>query len=828
VTLFLLLVVGYLVVGDVGVRHSLQAPHAEQTRPSGADGVATAAVAIADADAASPLVVRAERAEAALRSQARVIEELEAKLAQHTKSAQGAASPSLPPPDAFVASSTTDGAAAAARVGRPASDSEPESQANWARCQRMQQAGHNGASDADRSDAPLPLPTLHCHTDAHGHWLAHWSEQESAGLVSPSSGSGASSLRVSAPSWRWYRPMSLLLSAWERAQFDWHLLLPPRQPGDAGELALERLIAKEKALMNLLLQARSTSQFGPGHDPLFNPDLQFCPKLSDKCVLHRDEDECAADGLCVWSPAPMLLCVSRRRLQPDGVDAPAESASASLWPGHVLSLPNDAEGSDGSSARWTQNPIPMPDIEWPPTGLRTRAQPDSASTPPSASTDGAEPPSPPPLEVGAGAGPDVVDSDVSFSSSVASSPLQGFQSFEFVSLSAATGAGSAAEMATMHTYGWGGGAQPQPPSSVSGGWSVQHHASPMRRADCDAFVKGDSFVLDMGNNAGMFWHFLTEQVAGLVPHVLTPSMRSAPSNVHFFFRKHNPRGEFDTLWQWFHVHTLNCGQSVHELVAHGRVCFERLHTQQAPSFASGGGLQEVHKWVTHAVQRTGLDKAWIKTTHEQDKEAGVASSSPAAASVSVSAPALTVGFVSRQDKRILLNENALVSALSSPSSVSVPASHSLRIAYETLPIHLQLAATRQIDVLTGLHGSGLLNTVFMRGGHTTGELQIVPVGLWTDPSFVSCYVSTAAAAQVHYGQLDVRDESRGVKHWHFAGKEGVTLDYKNRLAEQGARAVTSGMARILFIQQDTIVDPEQFLNKVKQIKDAIDKTTNRK
>jgi hypothetical protein len=647
--------------------------------------------------------------------------------------------------------------------------------------------------------------------------------------------------------------MALLLSAWERAQFDWHLLLPPRQPGDAGELALERLIAKEKALMNLLLQARSTSQFGPGHDPLFNPDLQFCPKLSDKCVLHRDEDECAADGLCVWSPAPMLLCVSRRRLQPDGVDAPAESVSASLWPGHVLSLPTDAvaERDDGSSsARWTQNPIPMPDIEWPPTGLRTRA--DSAAAPPSASTNGAEnaaassvsplPPQTPPLD-GAGADPDLVESEVFFASSVSPTPLQGFESFEFVSLSAAPGAGSAAaaEMATMHTHGWGGGGgaggagttttttqqpRPQPPSGVSGGWSVQHHASPMRRADCDAFVKGDSFVLDMGNNAGMFWHFLTEQVAGLVPHVLMPSMQAAPSNVHFFFRKHNPRGEFDTLWQWFHVHTLNCGQSVHELVAHGRVCFERLHLQKAASFASGGGLQEVHKWVTHAVQRTGLDKAWIKTTQEAGDVAST--SSPPA-------PALTVGFVSRQDKRILLNEEALVSALSSPSSstssVSAPAaaaSHSLRIAYETLPIHLQLAATRQIDVLTGLHGSGLLNTVFMRGGHTTGELQIVPVGLWTDPSFVSCYVSTAAAAQVHYGQLDVHGEDHGVKHWHFAGKEGVALEYKNRLAEQGARAVTSGMARILFIQQDTIVDPAQFLSKVKQIKEAIDKTTNRK
>lgn len=316
----------------------------------------------------------------------------------------------------------------------------------------------------------------------------------------------------------------------------------------------------------------------------------------------------------------------------------------------------------------------------------------------------------------------------------------------------------------------------------------------------------------------MFWHFLTEQLSGLLPLLLSPRVVSSPSSVHFSFRKSNARGEFDTLWQWFHVHTLNCGMHVQELMQHGRVCFERMHIQQPPSLSSQ--IASLKGFTQHALHRTGLADAWGGSGQANTPPASPADADADAASASASRPSpppalLTVGFVSRQDKRILLNEGDLCSALSQSS----PPSHTLRIGYDHLPIHLQLAATRQSDVLTGLHGSGLLNTVFMRRG--TGELQIVPPGLWADRSYVQCYVDSASSAGVHYAEMDVEGEQRGVKHWHFAGRDGTTLDYKNRLAAAGTKAVSSGMARIIFIQQDARVDTALFADKITQLRDKM-------
>ncbi len=57
-----------------------------------------------------------------------------------------------------------------------------------------------------------------------------------------------------------------------------------------------------------------------------------------------------------------------------------------------------------------------------------------------------------------------------------------------------------------------------------------------------------------------------------------------------------------------------------------------------------------------------------------------------------------------------------------------------------------------------------------------------------------------------------------MKHWHFAGREGSTLEYQNLLAEKGATAVSSGMARIMFIQQDANVKAEEFVERVERLK----------
>jgi hypothetical protein len=310
---------------------------------------------------------------------------------------------------------------------------------SYARCEKL-----GGGKDG------IPA-TLHCHTDVHGHWISTWLGASISALIAPSSvGSDSESIRTNLPEWTWYRPMSRLISSWERAQFDWHLLIPPRQRGDSDDIALDRLIAKEKSVMSLLLTARSTMQFGPISMPLFNPDLQFCSKLADKCVLHRDDSECNADGFCVWAPAPMDLCVSRRTPQPDGVDSPS-----SLWPKHVYN-----EGG-----KWRENPNLMSDVYWPIEMTPINSNDDASAQ---SSSDGV-------------------------ASSAIDPALPGFQSFSHVSLAASIS--NPDKSPVLHSFGFSLFID-----NVAGGWSTQRHKGSMQRSDCDVFIHGDSFVLDMGNN----------------------------------------------------------------------------------------------------------------------------------------------------------------------------------------------------------------------------------------------------------------------------------------------------------------------------------------
>jgi len=567
--------------------------------------------------------------------------------------------------------------------------------------------------------------SLHCHTDAFGHWLAATSS------FSPS-------LAPSIPAWGYYDPLRLLISSWIRGLIDWHHLVPPALPGDSGDLALDRLIMKERETMQMLLAARDNQAYGPVNTKLFNPDLQYCPKLADKCVVHRDRDECSTDGFCVWSKY-LELCVSRSgQMTPDGLDG----QKGVLWPAMVW---------DTTSNKWIDNTETMDPVNFPDDmsqgGGRQTASP--------------------------------------------ASPQAGFVMLQNVGVAVSADGAST----TLHTYGH---------SATAPRMTSKHNQHLLQTNDCDVWIDGRTYLLDMGHNAQMFWHFVTEQLLGVQTlYTDTQQVVDHPERVHFVFRKNNARGEFNPLWQWFHVHTLHCWQHISELRQHGRICFDTLLVQRGETLVGGGG--DMKAWTSHAVKRVGLDRAWsTKPKTEWTKQQMETSAA------SIKQHPLTVGFVSRQDKRIILNEPELRHALSSTLSIS-----SLSISYESLPMHLQLAASRQSDILVGIHGSGLLNTIFMRSG--TAELQIVPPGLWTDRSYVACYVDTASRNGVKYEQMDVRGEERGTKHWHFAGQDGQTSMYRQKLADQGTRALESGMVRIMFIQQDANVPVQEFTNKIQGI-----------
>jgi hypothetical protein len=168
-----------------------------------------------------------------------------------------------------------------------------------------------------------------------------------------------------------------------------------------------------------------------------------------------------------------------------------------------------------------------------------------------------------------------------------------------------------------------------------------------------------------------------------------------------------------------------------------------------------------------------------------------------------------VTFISRREKRFILNEASLVRvALALGAQVKV-------VVLESLPLFEQLKIFRSTDVLIGVHGSGLINSQFMRKG--SAVIQLIPLGVQGAASF---FQSTALAAGVRYYELkrtleDKTNPFDGVhQHLHF-------LDSKHSPSTlvtdpRGSDAVSRQTFFAFYINQDTRFDHIQFGKVLKE------------
>ena len=174
------------------------------------------------------------------------------------------------------------------------------------------------------------------------------------------------------------------------------------------------------------------------------------------------------------------------------------------------------------------------------------------------------------------------------------------------------------------------------------------------------------------------------------------------------------------------------------------------------------------------------------------------------------AKAPLVTLISRRDKRFLLNEATLVRvALALGARVKVA-------TLEDMPLYEQALLLRRTDVLVGVHGSGLINSFFMRPG--SAVLQIVPLGVKGASSF---FEPPAMAAQVAYLELDQRAPPMGVSlaaagivaHPHFL----ASGDYEALLrSPKGSEAVEPSTFFSYFINQDFHVDAMSFAEALRR------------
>jgi hypothetical protein len=149
-----------------------------------------------------------------------------------------------------------------------------------------------------------------------------------------------------------------------------------------------------------------------------------------------------------------------------------------------------------------------------------------------------------------------------------------------------------------------------------------------------------------------------------------------------------------------------------------------------------------------------------------------------------------VVILSRRNKRLLLNEAALVrAALALGARAQV-------VALEGMPLCAQVRLFRAASVLVGMHGSGLINSMFLRRG--AALLQVVPFRLHGAAAF---FQGAAAAAGVAYSELHAAARADVIPHGHFLPK-GKRLEDALR---EGSECCGTQTYFSFFINQDVLL-----------------------
>lgn len=233
------------------------------------------------------------------------------------------------------------------------------------------------------------------------------------------------------------------------------------------------------------------------------------------------------------------------------------------------------------------------------------------------------------------------------------------------------------------------------------------------------------------------------------------------------------------------------------------------------------------------------------------------------------APPPLVALLTRRNKRLLLNEPEVVTALLRlprgavcglgegeeprkrpggsqavapwgppppplPADPAAAPSQGVAVevaALEDMPLYAQLALLRRASVLVGVHGSGLVNALFMHPG--TALLQVMPRGVANGGSF---FEGPAAGAGVHYFEVTHRppnataaaaaaagsggaggadgegaaaapssappDDSRDVQHWHFLDRSYAHR--KRELLDKGSEGHSQAVFFSFFINRDMV------------------------
>ena len=151
-------------------------------------------------------------------------------------------------------------------------------------------------------------------------------------------------------------------------------------------------------------------------------------------------------------------------------------------------------------------------------------------------------------------------------------------------------------------------------------------------------------------------------------------------------------------------------------------------------------------------------------------------------------------LISRRNKRLILNEGELLAAAARTGAA-------VRLAaLEELSLYESLALLRRTTVLAGMHGSALINSLFLPAG--AALLQLLPYKVEAGAVF---FQGTAEARGVRYVEWRNRRRDAAVFHWHFLGAD-YPPERRQAMLEEGSNCCGEVAFFSFWINQDTRVD----------------------
>lgn len=155
-----------------------------------------------------------------------------------------------------------------------------------------------------------------------------------------------------------------------------------------------------------------------------------------------------------------------------------------------------------------------------------------------------------------------------------------------------------------------------------------------------------------------------------------------------------------------------------------------------------------------------------------------------------------IGIISRRKKRFILNEFELVAEVQKMGYICE------LLPLETMTIYEQMHALRSLDVLIGIHGSALDNSVFLHPGSVM--VQLLPYSVEHRVTFQN----SAESAGIIYQEWQLKDQSKAYFHWDLlaqANSEKLSSQSKEDILRQGQRGADNRETVMFWINQDIIV-----------------------